>query len=63
MASLNLYIPKQETELWDAARRVARKRGISLYRVVSDALQNDLPRAAGATTPAEQWAEIAADAA
>jgi hypothetical protein len=61
----NLYIPAAEIPLWEAARRVARKRGTSLYRVVSEALQRDLPRADEDLTasPAEQWAHIAADAA
>lgn len=65
MPNQNLYIPAAEIPLWDAARRVARKRGTSLYRVVSEALQRDLPRAdeAAADTPADPWAHIASDAA
>lgn len=61
----NLYVPPAEAPLWEAARRVARKRGVSLYRVVSDALQHDLPRAdeEPTETPADRWAHIAADAA
>lgn len=61
MPNLNLYIPAAEIPLWDAARRVAARRKVSLYRVVSDALQNDLPRAD--SQPADQWADIAKDAA
>ena len=61
MPNQNLYIPASEIPLWEAARRVARKRGTSLYRVVSDALRNDLPRADAEAT--DQWAGIAADAA
>lgn len=62
MPNLNLYIPDRDIPLWDAARRVASKRGVSLGRVVSDALSEDLPRQ-DAEQPAEKWAAIAADAA
>lgn len=65
MPNKTLYIPDDEIPLWDAAQRVARLHKTSLYRVVAEALKNDLPRAA-AEPPAsttDQWAHIAADAA
>lgn len=65
MPNKGLYIPDAEVPLWDAAARVARKHNVSLYRVVSDALKADLPRADidGPLKPAEAWQHIAADAA
>ena len=62
MANLNLYIPDRDIALWEAARRVATKRGVSLGRVVSDALVEDLPRQ-DAEQASQKWAAIAADAA
>jgi hypothetical protein len=59
MPNQNLYIPATDVPLWEAARRVARKRGTSLYQVVAEALKNDLPRADA--TPADPYAHIAAD--
>lgn len=65
MPNKGLYIPEAEVPLWDAAQRVANKYGVSLYRVVAEALKNDLPRAdrEGPVKPDETWARIAADAA
>jgi hypothetical protein len=65
MPNKTLYIPEKETTLWDAAQRVADRRGVSLYRVVSEALTEDLPRqdATADTKPADPWAHIASDAA
>lgn len=65
MPNKGLYIPDTEIPLWDAAQRVAKKHGVSLYRVVADALKNDLPRAdtEGPIKAADEWADIAAEAA
>jgi hypothetical protein len=65
LPNTNVYVPEAEKPLWDAARRVARKHGVSLHRVLADALKNDLPRADadGPLKPADEWAAIAADAA
>lgn len=62
MPNINLYVPDREIPLWQASRRVAHKRGVSLGRVVSDALTHDLPRQA-TEEPSDEWAAIAADAA
>ncbi len=61
MPNLNLYIPQPDIPLWGAARRIARARGISVYRLVTEALQRHLPDAE--TNPADRWNEIAKDAA
>lgn len=65
MPNKGLYIPDSEVPLWDAAQRVARKHGVSLYRVVAEALKNDLPRAdaEGPVKSSDEWSRIAADAA
>lgn len=65
MPNKGLYIPDSEVPLWKAAERVAKKHGVSLYRVVAEALKNDLPRAdaEGPVKPDETWSHIAADAA
>lgn len=65
MPNKTLYIPDQEIPLWNAAQRVAKRHGISLHRVVADALRQDLRRAdlEGPIKPADEWADIAADAA
>lgn len=65
MPNLNLYIPEAEMPLWDAARRVAKKHGVSLHRVAADALKADLSRAdtEGPLRPTDEFAHIAADAA
>lgn len=65
MPNKTLYIPDDEIALWDAAQRVAKLHRTSLYRVVAEALKNDLPRAAAEppTDLNDQWAHIAADAA
>jgi hypothetical protein len=65
MPNKTLYIPDDEIPLWEAAQRVAAKRRTSLYRVVSEALQRDLPRADAEADhkPSDPWARIAADAA
>ncbi len=65
MPNKTFHIPDDEIPLWAAAQRVADKRRTSLYRVLSDALQHDLPRldAEAQDRPADPWAHIAADAA
>jgi hypothetical protein len=65
LPNTNVYVPEAERPLWDAARRVARKHGVSLHRVLADALKNDLTRAdvEGPLRPIDEWADIAADAA
>lgn len=61
MPNKTLYVPDADISLWEAAQRVARKNGTSLYRVVADALKNDLPRAAAEADdkPADPYAHIA----
>jgi hypothetical protein len=65
MPNQNVYVPEAEMAVWHAARRVARKHGVSLHRVVTDALQQDLRRAdaEGPLRPADPFADVAADAA
>ncbi len=65
MPNKGLYIPDAEVPLWDAAQRVAKKYNVSLYRVVAEALKNDLPRAdaEGPVRVSAEWDGIAADAA
>jgi hypothetical protein len=65
MPNKGLYIPDAEVPLWDAAQRVAKKYNVSLYRVVAEALKNDLPRAdvEGPVRSLDEWSGIAADAA
>ncbi len=62
---MNVYVSEAEKPLWDAARRVARKHGLRLNHVLADALRNDLRRAdrEGALKPADEFADIAAEAA
>lgn len=65
MPNVNVYVSEAEKPLWDAARRVAHKHGTSLNRVLADALRGDLRRAdaEGPIRPADEFADIAADAA
>lgn len=65
MANKTFHIPADEVSFWNAAERVASKRKTSLYRLVSDTLQRELPRldAEANDQPADPWAHIAADAA
>lgn len=65
MPNLNLYVPDAEVGLWEAARRVAKRHGTSLHRIVTDALRQDLRRAEveGPIKPTDEWADIASEAA
>lgn len=65
MPNKGLYIPDAEVPLWDAAQRVAKKYNVSLYRVVAEALKNDLSRAdaEGPVRTTDEWAGIAAEVA
>lgn len=63
MPNVNLYVPDAEMALWDAARRVAKQQNTSLYRVVVEALETELPRIAAKPAPETRWARIAADVA
>lgn len=65
MPNLTVYVPDAEIGLWNAARRVAKRHKSSLHRVLADALRQDLKRAEteGPLKPADEWADIAADAA
>lgn len=63
MPNKTFHIPEDEIPLWEAAQRVAKQQHTSLYRVVAEALENDLPRIAAKPRPADKWARIAADAA
>ncbi|MEU7170350.1 hypothetical protein ACIODS_12395 [Micromonospora chalcea] len=60
MPNKTLYIPERDVPLWDAAQRVADRQKVSLYRVVSDALEAHLPVAANEPDPQDRWANIAA---
>ncbi|MGX6605615.1 hypothetical protein ACWKSP_26305 [Micromonosporaceae bacterium Da 78-11] len=63
MPHKTLYVSAEDlTTLWAAAERVAARRKISVSRVVTEALETDLPRqdAAVPETPADRWAHIAA---
>lgn len=64
MPNVNVYVSEAEKPLWDAARRVAHKHGLSLNRVLADALRNDLRRAdVEGPLVVNEWADVAADAA
>ena len=65
MPNKTVYVPESEISLWNAAHRVAKRHGVSLNRVIADALRQDLRRAdtEGPLQPADEWADIAADAA
>ena len=65
MPHKTLYVSADDQSLWDAAQRVADRKKTSLSRIVAEALENDLPRAAAEIpeTTADRWAHIAADAA
>jgi hypothetical protein len=63
MANKTFHIPADEQPLWDAAARVAKQHRTTLYRIVAEALENDLPRIAAKPAPDERWAHIAADVA
>ena len=45
------------------AMLVAKQQRTSLYRIVAEALENELPRIAAKPSPEDRWAHIAADAA
>ena len=60
MSKKTLYIPKRDKPLWDAAQRIADRKQVSLYRVLTDALENHLPVAANEPDPQDRWAHIAA---
>ncbi|GGM26858.1 hypothetical protein GCM10011608_09550 [Micromonospora sonchi] len=61
MPNKTLYIPDRDVPLWEAAQRVADRQKVSLYRVVSDALENHLPTAVSEPGPRDRWRHIAAD--
>lgn len=65
MAHKTLYVSPGDTSVWAAAQRVADRKGISLTRVVVEALEHDLPRAAAEMDeqPTDKFGHIAADAA
>lgn len=63
MPNKTFHIPEDEIPLWEAAQRVARQQHTSLYRVVAEALETDLPRIAAKPTGEAKWAHIAADVA
>jgi hypothetical protein len=63
MPNKTFHIPDDEMPLWEAAQRVAKRQRTSLYRIVAEALENDLPRIAAKPSPEDRWAHIAADAA
>lgn len=61
MPNKTFYIPDQDVPLWEAAQRVATRQRTSLYRLVANALESHLPKAAEAPTPEDRWATLAAD--
>jgi hypothetical protein len=56
-----LYLPDAAEPVWDAAERVARKRGIKLGPMLTALLEENLPRLAEEPDPRDRWAQIAAD--
>lgn len=60
VANKTLYIPKADEPLWEAAQRVADRRQTSLYRLLTEALEDYVPRAAVEPSPRDRWAGIAA---
>lgn len=61
MANKTLYIPPRDEGLWEAADRVADQRKTSLYQIVRQALDAQLPIIAAQPTPEDRWAGIGAD--
>lgn len=63
MPNKSLYVPPQDEALWDAAQRVAKRKRISLSRLVTDALEVHVPKVAAepAPPPADRWNAVAAE--
>lgn len=55
------YVPDRDKPLWDAAQRIAKRDGLSLYRIVANALEAHLPTVAAEPAPEDRWAHIAAN--
>lgn len=56
-----LWIADGSKPIWDAATRVARKRGVSVSQLVTDLLEEHLPTLAEEPTTEDRWANIAAE--
>lgn len=56
-----LWIADGSKPIWDAATRVARKRGVSVSQLVTDLLEEHLPTLAEEPAAKDRWANIAAD--
>lgn len=54
-----LYIPKGDRGLWKAAERVADQHDTSLYKILREALDKQLPIIAAKPAPDERWEHIA----
>lgn len=61
VANKTLYIPPGDEELWEAAKRVADLKKTSVYQLIRESLDRQLPIIAAEPAPAEKWAGIAAD--
>ena len=61
MPSTTLYYPDRDTPIWEAAKRVARRDGVSVSRVITEALEIGLPKRAAKQARNDKWDEIAAE--
>lgn len=57
-----VYVPPRRRTMWDAARKVAERKNISLSRLVNDALETHLPTLAAEPDPIPpDWDAMAAE--
>lgn len=62
MAQKSVYIRPDDTPVWEAAERMARRRRTSVSHLIVEALEAHLPRiAATEPLPAVRWSDLAAE--
>lgn len=61
MPTKNLYYSEDDKPLVEAAKRVAKRKRISFSRLVTEALESHVPKAAAESAPANRWDDIAAE--
>lgn len=58
MANKTFHIPEADEPMWQAAQRIANRRRTTVYRLVAEAMEDYLPRAAERR---DRWQTVAAD--